>query len=63
MNYKISILGSTGSIGTSSLKIIEKKKNCFNIKTLVANSNYKKILHQIKIFKPRVNSNLKFLLF
>ena len=54
MNYKISILGSTGSIGTSSLKIIEKKKNCFNIQTLVANSNYKKIVYQIIKFKPKI---------
>ena len=54
MSYKISILGSTGSIGTSTLKIIEKKRKYFNIQTLVANSNYKKIVNQIIKFKPKI---------
>ena len=33
----ISILGSTGSVGVSSLKIIEKRKNFFKINLLSAN--------------------------
>ena len=53
MKKKISILGSTGSIGETSLKIILKEKKLFKINTLVANSNLKKILKQIKTFKPK----------
>ena len=53
MKTTINILGSTGSIGSTSLKIIEKKKNLFKINTLAANSNYKKICYQIKKFKQK----------
>lgn len=53
MKYKIAILGSTGSIGENTLKIIKKKNNLFVIDTLVAQSNYKKILKQINKFKPK----------
>ena len=49
---RIAILGSTGSIGESTLKIISKKKDRFIIDTLVAHTNYSKILKQIRIFKP-----------
>ena len=41
MKTKISILGSTGSIGLSTLSIIDKKKNAFKINYLSANNNYK----------------------
>ena len=53
MKKKIAILGSTGSIGTTSLKIIEKKLNLFKIELLSANKNYNKIYKQIIKFKPR----------
>jgi 1-deoxy-D-xylulose-5-phosphate reductoisomerase len=53
MKKKIAILGSTGSIGTTSLKIIKKKRKLFNIELLSANKNYKKICKQIVKFKPR----------
>ena len=36
MKKKISILGSTGSIGNSVLKIIDKKRNSFEIYLLSA---------------------------
>ena len=51
MKKKIGILGSTGSIGTSLLNIIKKKD--FEIIFLSANTNYKKLLHQAKIFKVK----------
>ena len=51
---KISILGSTGSIGLSALKIINKKKSLFKINILSANKNYKLICKQIKMYKPKV---------
>ena len=50
---RIAILGSTGSIGESTLKIISKKKDRFIIDTLVAHTNYSKIKKQIRIFKPK----------
>ena len=40
------ILGSTGSIGISTLKVIKKKKQQFKIKLLTTNNNIKKIIEQ-----------------
>ena len=54
MKKKISILGSTGSIGLSALDIVDKKRNLFNIDLLSANSNYKLISKQIKKYKPKI---------
>jgi 1-deoxy-D-xylulose-5-phosphate reductoisomerase len=51
MNKNIIILGSTGSIGTSTLNIIRRNKKKFNIKLLTANNNIKKILSQSIEFK------------
>ena len=53
MKKKITILGSTGSIGSTTLRVINYKKNLFDVDTLIANSNYKKISQQILKFKPR----------
>ena len=53
MKKNISILGSTGSVGLSTLKIIDKKKNFFRIVLLAANNNYKLICYQIKKYKPK----------
>ena len=50
MKKKIAILGSTGSIGKTLLKIIKKNKKDFNILLLTANKNYKQILNQTKTF-------------
>ena len=52
MKKKISILGSTGSIGTNALKVLEHKLHLFNINTLIAKSNFNKINFQIKKYKP-----------
>tara|TARA_B110000285_G_C15102658_1_gene605924 strand:+ start:369 stop:1577 length:1209 start_codon:yes stop_codon:yes gene_type:complete len=49
----IAVLGSTGSIGQSTLDIIKKTKE-FQVKLIFANKNYSKIIKQIKIFKPKV---------
>ena len=54
MKKKISILGSTGSIGLSALNIVDKKRNLFNIDLLSANSNYKLICKQIQKYKPKI---------
>ncbi len=50
---KIAILGSTGSIGITSLKIFKKNPKKFDIILLSANSNYTLINFQIKKYKPK----------
>ena len=54
MKKKVSILGSTGSIGLNSLKIFEKKKNLFSIYLLSANKNFGLICNQIKKYEPQI---------
>tara|TARA_B100000959_G_C14977117_1_gene621954 strand:- start:916 stop:2091 length:1176 start_codon:yes stop_codon:yes gene_type:complete len=54
MKKKIAILGSTGSIGQTSLNIIKKNLKEFNIFLLSANSSYNLINNQIKIYKPKI---------
>lgn len=53
MKKKIAILGSTGSIGQSTLEVIRKDKKNFNIILLSANNNYKKLVEQAKQFKVK----------
>ena len=53
MKEKIAILGSTGSIGKSLIKIISNNKKNFQIVLLTANKNYKDLLKQAKIFKVK----------
>ena len=52
MKRLISILGSTGSVGVSTLKIVDKKSSLFKINLLSANNNFKKICNQIQKYKP-----------
>jgi len=48
MKKRIAILGSTGSIGKSTLEVIRKDKKNFDIILLTANNNYKKLIQQAK---------------
>ena len=50
---KIAIFGSTGSIGSSLLKIIKDDQKNFKIELLTANKNYKKIINQVKLFNVK----------
>lgn len=50
MNKNVSILGSTGSIGTQSLEVCEKQG--FNIVALAAHSSFKLLSEQVRKFKP-----------
>ena len=50
---KIAILGSTGSIGASTLEVLSKNISDFSIELLTANNNYKKLINQAKIFNPK----------
>ena len=53
MKKTISILGSTGSIGLSTLSIVNTKKNFFKVNFLSANKNYTLICKQIIKYKPK----------
>ena len=53
MKKKIAILGSTGSIGKSLLKILSKQNKNIEIKLLSANKNYRLLLKQAKKFNVR----------
>ena len=53
MKKKIAILGSTGSIGKSLLKIISKDKKNIKVELLTANKNYKVILKQAEKFNVK----------
>ncbi len=53
MKKKIAILGSTGSIGNSTLQVIKKNKKDFDIVLLSAKNNYKKLIKQAKEFKVK----------
>jgi len=49
----LSILGSTGSIGTQTLEIVRQFPNEFKVVGLSANKNSDLLLKQIKEFKPK----------
>jgi len=51
---KITILGSTGSIGISALDVIEKNQQCFQVVALAAGKNINLLKKQIEKFKPKV---------
>ncbi len=54
MPKKIAILGSTGSIGLSTLQVVQKLKPAFQITGLTAYRNVKELARQIKAFKPKL---------
>ena len=54
MKKLISILGSTGSVGLSTLNIIDMKKNYFQPYIFSANKNFKLICYQIEKYKPKI---------
>ncbi len=49
----LSVLGSTGSIGTQTLDVVRAHPDKLKIVGLAANSNYKLLLNQIEEFKPQ----------
>ena len=50
---KITILGSTGSIGTNALKVIEAKQDEFQVLAISGYSNLKLLQEQIARFTPQ----------
>ena len=63
----ICILGSTGSVGTSTLEVVRKNNSKFQIELLTAKSNFQLLIDQCHEFSPKyvylddVNSQKSFL--
>ena len=59
----LAIIGSTGSIGNSALKVYEKNKKNFKLITLAANTNLNKLIKQYSKYNPKniflINDNKK----
>ena len=51
---QISILGSTGSIGTNTLEVIRQHSHLFEVHSIAAGSNVDLLIEQAKIFNPKV---------
>ncbi len=52
----VSILGSTGSIGTSTLDVVSRSRGAFRVAGLAAGGNIRLLGEQVAAFKPRVVS-------
>ncbi|OWA33797.1 1-deoxy-D-xylulose-5-phosphate reductoisomerase [Saccharibacillus sp. O16] len=52
MTKKIALLGSTGSIGTQTLQVIDEHPELFEVEALAAGSNIELVLKQIHQFRP-----------
>lgn len=53
MKKRVSIFGSTGSIGTSTLNVIRNNLDLFEVTTLVAGNNVDRLIEQINEFNPK----------
>ncbi|MGB0037735.1 MAG: 1-deoxy-D-xylulose-5-phosphate reductoisomerase, partial [Terriglobales bacterium] len=53
---RIAILGSTGSIGGSTLSIVDSYPDRFQVSTLAAGSNLEAVYQQALRYKPQVVS-------
>ncbi|MBU1260232.1 MAG: 1-deoxy-D-xylulose-5-phosphate reductoisomerase [Planctomycetes bacterium] len=54
MTKRIAILGSTGSIGTNALRVIEALGADYKVAALTAHNNVELLAEQVKKFKPKV---------
>ncbi|MEL7587540.1 MAG: 1-deoxy-D-xylulose-5-phosphate reductoisomerase [Prolixibacteraceae bacterium] len=54
MKKRIAILGSTGSIGTQTLEVIEQNPDHFEVEVLTANNNVELLVQQAVRFKPNM---------
>ena len=54
MKKKIAILGSTGSIGTQALDVIDQNPELFEVEVLTANNSVELLIQQAKKFQPNV---------
>lgn len=54
MKKQIAVLGSTGSIGTQALEVIEEQSDLFEVYALTANNSDELLIQQARKFKPEV---------
>ena len=52
MKKRIAVLGSTGSIGTQTLEVIEEQKDMFDVEVLSANTNSELLVKQSILHRP-----------
>ena len=50
---RISILGSTGSVGTQTLSVINQNKDQFKVESLSCNQNADMLFEQVQKFMPQ----------
>ena len=53
MKKQIAILGSTGSIGTQALQVIEEHPDLYEVYALTANNRVDLLVEQARKFMPR----------
>ena len=51
---QIAILGSTGSIGTQALEVVDQKPDTFGVSVLTANNRVDLLIQQAKKYTPEV---------
>lgn len=51
---QIAILGSTGSIGTQALQVIEEHPDLYEVYALTANNRVEQLIAQVRKFQPEV---------
>ena len=56
---RISILGSTGSIGTQTLEIVAQYPDAFQVVGIAAGSNLALLTEQIQQFQPEIVGNTR----
>ena len=49
----LAVLGSTGSVGTSTLDVVRQNRDLFNVEVLLANSNFDLMMKQYEEFSPK----------
>jgi len=54
MRKRIAILGSTGSIGTQALEVIQEQHEAFEVSLLTAGSNAALLIEQALLYKPNM---------
>jgi 1-deoxy-D-xylulose-5-phosphate reductoisomerase len=52
---RISILGSTGSVGTQTLSVINQNKDQFKVESISCNQNADMLFEQVQKFMPQKN--------
>src|SRR6266540_4115843 len=51
---RLAILGSTGSVGTQALDVVERARGRFEVVALAAGRNARKLADQVRRFRPRI---------